>query len=551
MQIASYKLVDEQEGLLNASVKIEPLRDDNATPLSRFTFYNESNNIFAAILEESLFTKNDRNPICFILITSNPINPSIHSISCSIHFLKHVLCISPKSNTRIVTNAANKPLLYNKIWNGIFKCDTNVYISVNNLCDGIVDCQGGANDEQNCTCKTSDLIINDSVYCSQICHPSNCTCPRMYMQKVAGGCQLYIHFSNIYTFKTNSKSNKPAELLPELFDPTKSKQLHKGSYHCPKGMNNCFSGLKECYSHHNMCQYHIDTNTGLLSICTNGKHLEHCEQFVCSYSFKCQSSYCIPHKYICNGKWDCWDGSDEVSCASRSCSNLFKCKHSTICFPLDLVCNYMIDCPDADDECCCQSCLQGCTCLGQAILCLYTTFRIANMISFSAFLSVTISQSQLPYHIGFHRAVKISIFETHLTEFWQVIMVGNYSYLHSIDMTFDKMKEIKMHSPNTHLMSLKYLNLSNNVIYSISNYAFSSLSFLLYLDLSNNNLSLLSVHSFDGLCALRLLNIFGNSLYKVFFFFFFVFGKCTDSRTAFYYKMLHRSSFSFQTAQKT
>ena len=489
------------------------------TPLSRFEFYNHSSNILQIVQRHSYYLNDGGISMCFILVVSNPLKPSIHSISCSMKILDLLLCVREKSKLKMLV--IDKPAIQKTVNHNIFKCKDGTYISMINVCDGRPDCPTIGNDEHNCTCKTKGLVINNSIFCSQICHPANCSCPRMYIQKVSGGCKIFGEYSSRsnHTFRTHLKiqSNSDSQFLTNLFPFTNKSLLQNHNYQCPTGMRNCHSGLKECYYQHELCKYSLNMPSGTLSTCTNGQHLENCEAFMCPSSFKCPNSYCISYKYICNGKWDCWDGSDEINCISRSCTGLFKCRHTPVCIPLNLVCNYFKDCTFADDENFCLSCSKGCTCLGMAILCHHITFNIPEVNYFSRFLSITIIKSQLNDDIYFYSAIKISIYKTFVPELWQLIQPGNYEYLHSIDMTFDQMEEIKMCPSDSELINLKYLNLSNNIIYKISNNAFVSLITLHHLDLSNNRLNILQSETFHGLYLLKSLKLVGNLLNKVHF----------------------------------
>ena len=518
MQVASYNLIDHQSWMKNASTKVEPLKDDNTKRLSRFDYYNHSSSIFKLIQKYSHFFNNGGNSMCFILVVSNPLKPSIHSISCSMKILKSVICVTSRKNSKPETVVSDKQIIMKTLSHNIFKCKGDTYISVINVCDGTADCPTIGDDEQNCTCKTNGLAINNNIYCSQICHPSNCSCPPMYIQNLSGGCKIFGEISTNHTFRRiqlKIQSNKDMEFLTNLLLYTNYSLLQNENYQCPTGMRNCYSGLKECYSPYKLCQYSLNIPSGTLSVCINGRHLENCETFICPSTFKCPNSYCIPYGYLCNGKWDCWDGSDEINCVARSCAGLFKCRNSLVCIPLKLVCNHVVDCTYADDENFCQSCLKGCICLGMAILCQHISFKHPEMSSLSTFLSVIISQSQFHYNINFYNALKILISKTLLPEFWQVIQPGNYEYLHSIEMTFDQMQQIKMHPSNTQLITLRYLNVSNNVINKILYNAFVSLNMLHHLDLSNNRLNLLQVGTFHGLHVLKSLTLVGNLLYKV------------------------------------
>lgn len=50
--------------------------------------------------------------------------------------------------------------------------------------------------------------------------------------------------------------------------------------------------------------------------------------------FKCSDGNgCIPKRWVCDGKAECRDGSDEMNCEQRQCSdNDFKCDNG-ICIP--------------------------------------------------------------------------------------------------------------------------------------------------------------------------------------------------------------------------
>ncbi len=113
------------------------------------------------------------------------------------------------------------------------------------------------------------------------------------------------------------------------------------------------------------CIFELD-DCGNVKGYSNGQHLINCESFICDGAYyKCPESYCIPWRYICNGKVDCPGGVEEISCKIEQCPGFFKCLNSTyssICVSTLNVCDGFgfADCPNGDDEYYCSNKLQVC-----------------------------------------------------------------------------------------------------------------------------------------------------------------------------------------------
>ena len=145
---------------------------------------------------------------------------------------------------------------------------------------------------------------------------------------------------------------------------------------CPReGQLPCKESHPGCYNITDICLYTLD-RFGHLKPCRTGSHMESCEQFECNKNYKCPDYYCVPWNYVCDGKWDCSYGYDEIShnCSSgRQCSNMFKCKDSQLCVHLLDTCNGAADCPLEDDEVLCElqyiMCPDKCIFLNFALTC--------------------------------------------------------------------------------------------------------------------------------------------------------------------------------------
>ena len=114
----------------------------------------------------------------------------------------------------------------------------------------------------------------------------------------------------------------------------------------------CEKGHSRCYNISEICNYKLN-ELGKLIPCRDGTHLLNCAKFECNMKFKCSVYYCIPWKYVCDGKWDCPWGSDENEsheCGSkRICWNMYKCRDSQVCIHVGDICYGQEDCQEGDD----------------------------------------------------------------------------------------------------------------------------------------------------------------------------------------------------------
>lgn len=104
-----------------------------------------------------------------------------------------------------------------------------------------------------------------------------------------------------------------------------------------------------------------DERTGNNEPCEGtNKTIAFFKERVCNHNeFQCQNFECVQSKFLCDGISDCLDGSDEsieicesnLSEEYRLCSSQeYRCRIKSKCIPKSSVCNGIRDCAGGDDE---------------------------------------------------------------------------------------------------------------------------------------------------------------------------------------------------------
>ncbi len=431
----------------------------------------------------------------------------------------------------------------------IFKCLSNVHISIFAVCNGIQDCPGADDsDEVGCNCTEQDHSNGKCKYVTQ----SSGKCSFFY-QKIYGAC--LIHGLPVQLYSTTTQMNKRncvfkcitgltinSDLMndlvpdcgPQAEDEVNLKEVLTSGveFSCiGPGQMPCRQGHTKCYHISDVCSFELD-KFGNIHPCRTGEHMECCRNFECSTKFKCPKSYCIPHAYLCDGKWDCLYGDDELprtGCIDSwflVCQKMFKCSNSERCLHIVDVCDGTEDCPLGDDELFCGLvsviCPMSCHCLTYAVKCMnFSDLYVPNLLPYFVI--------QLKHPTFFHVLAEGQL---HPDKIWKVakiiqnvyrfILTGNemrsicgllgYAVLVvDLDLSINRISKISARCFDNQL-KMQTLNLNRNNISQISKGAFRHQKALKSIDLSENNLNSFPMLILQDNVEILFLNIAQNTL---------------------------------------
>ncbi len=406
----------------------------------------------------------------------------------------------------------------------VFKCQAGNYISSAFLFDGEKNCNSNQNDES----IVHFIDITMSITCKPLLYKNNQGKCRTFVlqpshEKEPDYTQKNFTCSNGVIINQDNVADLVADCGQTLDDEMEFVNLLVGNvFHKCKNLGQipCFPGHSKCYEIHAVCIYRINS-LGQLEPCRTGSHIQSCSKFECNYHFKCPDQFCIPWGYLCNGIWDCPEGTDELAnmCYERNCSGLFSCKHSTtMCLHLEDVCDGLAECPFKDDEMLCNLqgnlCPSGCTCLNYAIWCSRENVHFLNVpLPYVSSHTTFCNISSLHFLAELTFVIFINISHNSLSQ------IGNTfhknKYLVSIDLSFNTIQRLLRLSFFS-MDRIRYILLKNNMITTIDKSSFQDLSLLFVLDLSGNSIDVFDLNFLSGICLLHILFVSQNPYTKIY-----------------------------------
>ena len=476
-----------------------------------------------------------------------------------------------------------EPISKIQIYSTLIQCKDGSYIDEISRCDKVNDCFDGI-DEKSCYC---DAEYNNANFnCKFVCHKTeHCVCSDLYFTcqsnftcipflKVCDGYSDCMKGEDEYCKTNASIENKTNATSNTKFHCNKSNTIISADLEndlipdCPNSFEDemkyhnsltsktynftffckasdelpCVAGHSICFPLNKLCLYDLQHNTRHLRYCKNGAHLYNCTDFQCPSYFKCPSSYCVPFNLICDGKWDCPEGHDELRCAYLACPNLFRCKLQNKCLHISKLCDKSRDCTHGDDELSCYNhiglmCPTECNCFAQSVICHHldkgiTRMLIANIkhlkcytcnIKFDKLSPETLNTIQIlnmkkikssyfcvtkdkyKRTLSSLRQLDISLNSFTIIRSYCLVSLKRVATIFFQQNSLSTLEDNSFHS----VLSLRVLDLSHNRITTLKSKIFSELEHLCVLNLTHNNLLFISAKAFQNI---RFESIYSTSL---------------------------------------
>ncbi len=409
-----------------------------------------------------------------------------------------------------------KSIVESQLTNGLFHCGSKEKILSMFVCNGKRECIDGS-DESRCECES----FNYQKMCQfKLLSKSISQCSPLFYKSRTGKCNAYLssqtkkHDVVNFTFPclSNNKSSKTIHTnmkMNDLFPDCpaavdefilKCFLVNYTFFACQRpDQIPCLPGHPRCYSIDKLCSFRLSPYGRVLP-CADGSHLQHCTDFECNAMSKCQNSYCIPFASLCDGRWDCPGGQDELHfCQTqRFCEHMFKCISGgmTTCIHIGNICDEIIDCHGGEDELLCDgfnlTCPSHCYCFVLAITC-----SDAN-----SSLVLQLQMQDLPF---------LSVFLENMSDMEVdafIRIFPNSSFIKLVGLNFSEICCGKMGFPS----SIMSITVESSGIDKLLKFCFHSYSQLLILNLDQNKITRIEGRALENLTSLSVLSLTGNPI---------------------------------------
>ncbi|XP_057655031.1 vitellogenin receptor [Diorhabda carinulata] len=245
---------------------------------------------------------------------------------------------------------------------GHFRCNNSECVSSTFVCDGHADCDDSS-DEHNCI---ENICFDNQFRCdSGACIPKAWECDRAYDCPDNSDEHCALDTCSDDFFKCENYRCIDKKLLCDGVDDCgdHSDETLDYCHHYTKS-SGCSLNEMECSSNTSIC-IPISAKCNGTSECPNNEDEIGCSRCA-EEEFECASKNdkeCIPKSWMCDGTNDCNDNSDEdvdlcshkiktvlvASPVADHCINGYRCKNGA-CLNMSLVCNGKHDCYDGSDE---------------------------------------------------------------------------------------------------------------------------------------------------------------------------------------------------------
>lgn len=413
-----------------------------------------------------------------------------------------------------------------------FRCADGGCISIAFTCDFVKNCHDGS-DEKHCTprkCKSSEFKCNSGqcIPYTQRCDLRNdCRDKSDEGQECAskGSCNQNITFQCYFgnciplTAVCDRHQDCPGKFHEDEQESFCSRIATRSITSTVRSTIVCQSG--QIIDASNRCIYDFD-QYGYQIGCRDVSHLRNCEDFKCSRDYvKCPNSYCIPPRYICDGKRDCVGGEDEARCEKFTCPGQYKCMNHTSCILLQQLCDSVRHCHFGDDEWFCDlTCPIGCECIGLYANCARGKFDSLPQNLTKGIRKLDLSHNQLGptmARVDFrpHFYLIELILQNNGIEILKASKFSGLKNLQLLDLRYNRLTVIES-AAFSGLIKVNTLRLEGNPNISVIHpNAFSGLTELPSLNISHTKVRELKAKSFYGLERLQRLVFAHNSLESI------------------------------------